>query len=247
MRSLLRRSFGIAAPRVSVRPAMPWPWRALVLAGLLAVAAGAGWLVVGVLHESGFAEREAAGHELARLQALSERQERELAALRMRAAQSEGQLKMEAAATADLARQVKALTFENAALKEDLAFFQTLMTGAGGREGTIAVNRFRLQPNGETGEYRFQLLLVQSGQRQKAFAGRLELLLDVQQGGRKTTVVFPSADDRDPREYLLDFRFFQRIEGSFKLPPGSAIHSAQVRVFESGSRTPKLVQAVNIP
>ena len=66
--------------------------------------------------------------------------------MRPRSAQAERQLQMERAATADLAKQVKSLAFENAALKEDLAFFQSLMSASGAREGGISVNRFRLQP-----------------------------------------------------------------------------------------------------
>ena len=49
-------------------------------------------------------------------------------------------------AAADLAKQVKALTFDNAKLKEDLAFFQSVMSPPGARDGAISVSRFRLQP-----------------------------------------------------------------------------------------------------
>ena len=94
-----------------------------------------------------------------------QRQDSELAELRAKISQADRQVQIDRAATVDLAKQVKSLAFENAALKEDLAFFQSLMSAPGGREGTISVNRFRLQPEAGAGEYRYQMLLVQPGQR----------------------------------------------------------------------------------
>jgi hypothetical protein len=91
---------------------------------------------------------------------------------------------MERAAAADLAKQVKALTFDNAKLKEDLAFFHSLMSAPGGREGAISVSRFRLLPEPATGGYRYQMLLVQSGRRTTEFHGKLQFIIDAQQNGR---------------------------------------------------------------
>ena len=175
-----------------------------------------------------------------------ETQEKELTELRARAAQNERQLQMERAAAADLAKQVKALTFDNAKLKEDLAFFQSVMAPPGAREGAISVSRFRLQPEGSTGEYRYQMVLVQSGQRSKEFRGRLQLVIDVQQEGRKVAVMVPNDKEIDAKDYQLNFKFFQRVEGTFKLNPGSVLQGVQVRVFENGSRSPKLTQNLNV-
>jgi hypothetical protein len=242
MLRLFRRSSGISAARMAVRPAVPWYWRSLrifVAGGLLLAGS---WLLAEALGGLGSPRQGGAERELERLQSTLERQEVELAELRMRGAQGERQLQMERAATADLATQVKALAFENAALKEDLAFFQSLMSAAGGREGTISVNRFRLLPEPVAGEYRYQMLLVQNGQRAKEFQGRLQFVLDVQHEGRKLVLVMPPEAEREGKDYQLNFKFFQRIEGTFKLMPGSVLKGMQVRVFENGARTPKLTQ-----
>ena len=157
----------------------------------------------------------------------------------------ERQLQIERAAAADLAKQVKSLSFDNAALREDLAFFQSL-SAVGGKEGTISVNRFRLQPGPVAGEYRYQMLLVQNGKRASEFHGKLQFVLDVQQDGRKVTLVVPPDTERETKDYQLSFKFFQRVEGSFKLTPGSVLKGMQVRVFENGVRTPKLTQPLNV-
>jgi hypothetical protein len=245
LRRLLRRSFGISAPRMAVRPDVPWHWRSLRIAAWAGVLVSGGWLVLNTLGGPASAGRDLEA-ELTRLQASVERQETELAALRSRNAQNERQLEMERAAGTDLAKQVKALTFENSKLKEDLAFFQSLMSGGSGREGALTVNRFRLQPEAAEGEYRYQMLLVQHGPKSKEFHGTLQFVLDVQHDGRKVALVLPADAEREAREYQLNFKFFQRVEGTFKLAPGSVLKGMQVRVFENGTRAPKLTQTLSV-
>ena len=231
---------------MAVRPDAPWYWKSLgVLAAAAALLAG-GWILASAFGGAGGLGNGGAQRELERLQAAVESKETELALLRSRSAHDDRQVHIDRAAATDLAKQVKALTFENAALKEDLAFFQSLMAGSGEREGAISVNRFRLQPQTSAGEYRYQLLLVQNSQRAKEFHGRMQLVLDVQHDGRKVVLVLPSEAERDGRDYQLNFRFFQRVEGTFRLMPGSVLKGMQVRIFENGARTPKLSQTLSV-
>ena len=160
-------------------------------------------------------------------------------------AQAERQLQMERATYADLVKQVKALTDENAGLKEDLAFFQTLMP-SGGKEGGVAVNRFMVQNDALPGEYRYRLLLTQTGQRSKDFQGRLQFVINLQQDGRKAVMTLPEEDDREARGYKLNFRFYQRVEGTFRVAPGTVVKSMQVRVLEGDSKEPRLTQMATL-
>lgn len=182
---------------------------------------------------------------LDRLAVELESQQRDTAELRARVTQSERQLQIERAAASDLAKQVKELSFDNAALREDLAVFQSLAKAEHRRKTGLTVNRLRLQQGVAAGEYRYQMLLIQSGQ-QKEFQGRIEFVLDVQQDGKTLSVTVPPENDRGAANYQLDFKFFQRVEGAFSVPPGGAVKSMQVRVFENGSPTPKLTQTVGV-
>lgn len=237
----LKRIFGISAERVTIRPDLPWYWRIAVVVLFVVAVAWAAFTVIG--HDPG---QEATRRELTRVQDEVQRQAQELTELRSKFSGADRQVQMDRAAAVDLAKQVKALTFENAKLKEDLAFFQSLMSSTGNREGAISVNRFRLQPEAVPGEYRYQLLLVQTGQRVREFNGTLQFVLDVQQDGRKLVLVLPAATDRESRDYRLSFKFFQRVEGTFKLTPGSVLRGMQIRVFENGAKTPSLTQALNV-
>lgn len=240
----LKQRFGIAAPRVAVRTHLPWYWRWFAIIAVGAGAAAVGWATYdsGMIF-AGFRQSEA-GHALAKPNQASARQEQEIAELRAQAARAERQLEIERATYGGLAKQVKSLAEENAALKEDLAFFQTLMP-AGGRDGAVTINRFNVHPEPLPGEYRYRLLLVQTGQREKEFQGSLQFVLNLSQNDKAVVLTLPPEAERDAKEYQLKFRFFQRIEGTFKVAPDAVVRSLQVRVFENGSKTPKLAQTVN--
>ena len=225
---------------MAVRPHVPWHWRAAQIAAVIAVAVTVAWA-----YSTGSVRTGGADPTQNQLRDRVQRQDAALAELRARIAQSDRQLQIERAAAGDLARQVKQLAFDNAALKEDLAFFQSLAKSDTERAAGISVNRLRLQPGAVPGEYRYQLLLVQSGER-KNFRGRLEFLLDVQQDGKRVALLVPAEAERGAADYQLDFKLFQRVEGTFRVAQGTEVKSMQVRVFENASRTPKLAQTVSV-
>ena len=240
----LKQRFGISAPRVAVHTHVAWYWRWLVLGSVVVVAAGLGWAILHpavALPEFGRADPGVAAE---RSKELSIREQQDLAELRSRAAAAERQLAIERATYEDLARQIKALTEQNAALKEDLAFFQSLMPAGGGAAG-VMIDRFKLQKEIMPGEYRYRLFLVQTGQRDRNFEGRLQLVVNLSENERTTALTVPPEGDRDAKEYRLNFKFFQRVEGTFKVSPDAVVKSLQVRVYEAGSKMPRLAHTVH--
>ncbi len=241
----IQRKFGISAPRVMVRTHVPWYLRWL---GLIVV----GGLLFGIVVSTydygmdfaGFRQREA-DRTLEKFMEKINSQQNEIAELRSKVTNAERQMQIERATYGDLEKQVKSFANENATLKEDLAFFQSLMP-ASGRNDAVTINRFRLQQDTLPGEYRYRLLLVQTGQRLKEFQGSLQFILNIEQGDRKAVLTLPLEQDRSAKEYQLNFKFFQRIEGTFKIAPDAVVKGMQVRVFENGSNAPKLTQSVNI-
>lgn len=241
----LQRKFGISAPRVAVHTHVAWYWRWLGYVVLGALVFGVGWTTYDYGMElAGFRQSEAA-RALARLNEEIGQRETQIAELRTQVATSERQMQIERATYGDLARQVKTLSEENAALREDLAFFQSLMT-AGGKAGAISINRFQVQPETLPGEYRYRLLLVQNGQRVKEFQGTLQFVLNLEQGERKFVITLPPEGEKNVKDYQVNFKFFQRVEGTFKVAPDAVVKSLQIRVFENGSVAPKLSHTVSI-
>jgi hypothetical protein len=236
--------FGIAAPRMAVRAAIPWylRWLSLIALAMVILFLSRAAYDFGKKF-AGFDQSEA-DREVQRLGAANAKMQQEFASMRGELAQSERQLQMERATYADLVKQMKTLTEENAGLKEDLAFFQTLMP-SGGKEGGVAVNRFLVQNDALPGEYRYRLLLTQSGQRSKDFQGSLQFVVNLQQDNNKVVMTLPAEGDKADKGFKLNFRFYQRVEGTFRVAAGAVVKSMQVRIFENGSTEPKLTQAVN--
>ncbi|HEU0289713.1 MAG TPA: DUF6776 family protein [Burkholderiales bacterium] len=241
----LQRKFGISAPRVAVRTHIAWYWRWLGYVALGAFVVGVGWTTYDYGMElAGFRQSEAA-QALARLNGEIRQRDARILELRSQVAAAERQMQIERATYGDLAKQVKSLAEENAVLREDLGFFQSLMA-AGGKEGALSINRFRVQPEALPGEYRYRLLLVQNGQRVKEFQGTLQFVLNLEQGDRKFVLTLPQEGEPNSKEYQVSFKFFQRVEGTFKVAPGAVVKSLQIRVFENGSIAPKLSQSVSV-
>jgi len=44
----------------------------------------------------------------------------------------------------------------------------------------------------------------------------------------------------------LNFRFYQRVEGTFRVAPGTVVKGMQVRVLEGDSKEPRLTQQANL-
>lgn len=159
----------------------------------------------------------------------------------------ERQAQIEHAANLETAKQLKGLNEENLRMHEDLAFFQNLsLSGMRGKE--LSIQRFNIEHDTLPGEYRYRLLLVLSGQqRAKEFQGNLQLLVNAQQNGKKMVVMFPQEGmATEDAAYRLNFKYYQRIEHSFQLPPDMSVESVQVRVFENGASEPKLKQNLSL-
>lgn len=239
-----RQRFGISAPRMTVQTHVAWYWRLLGLVAVLFCSlAVAAWIYNAGRRIGGFDSGEAK-------QALSQLRERvgtltkESAALRASVNASESKLEIERAVQAQLTKQVKTLEDENARLKEDLAFFDNLIPSTR-HDNSLLISRFRVDPGDLPGEFRYRLLLMQGGERVQPFRGNLQLLVSLQQDGKNAIITVPevAAD----KAYKLSFKYFQRVEGTFRVPPGAKVEAVRVRIYQDGSAHVRATQSFNLP
>ena len=136
----------------------------------------------------------------------------------------------------------------NIRLKDDLLFFQNLPLAQGESESDLSILRLKVERDSLPGEYFCRMILVQSvKQRGKAFQGKMQLIVNAVQNGKKVVLQFPL--ENAPQElaaYQLNFKYFQVIDRAFKVSPDLVIESVQVRVFEQGVREPKVVQSIGL-
>jgi hypothetical protein len=242
----LKRKFSISAPRLSVRPFVPWYVRwAIILPFLFAAGGLIWWAYDSGLELAGF-HRGLAEKELDELRGKVTFLTDENAKFANQVASSERQMQIDQSAMLETSKQIKGLTDENEALKEDLSFFQNLPLTAG-REGDLSIHRLKVEANSLPGEYHCRLLLVQEvQQRGKEFQGNMELLVSGEQAGRKVVLQFPQENSPEVAASQLNFKYYQRVDRVFKTPPDVHINSIEVRVFEKGSHEPKVKQTVGL-
>lgn len=217
----------------------------MALLGVALAVVAASWATYHYGREfAGFRKSEIES-ETRRLNELAGTQAAEIADMRAKLAAIDSQRQIEAVTYGDLVKQVKSLSNENARLKDDLAFFQSLLPVAG-RDDAIALGQIKVEPDAVPGEYKYRLLLVQGGQRPADFMGHVQIVVSAQQGAEKLVLALPPVADGKIREYQLNFKSFQRVEGAFKVTPGAVVKSVQVRVYQNGASAPKLVKSVNI-
>lgn len=242
----LRRKFSISAPRLAVRPHVPWYVRwAITLPFILAAGGVVWWAYDSGLELAGF-HRGLAEQELEVLRSRVALLDAENAKMANQMASDERQAQIERSAMQETALQVKSLNEENEQLKEDLSFFQNLPLTAG-READLSIHRMKVEADSLPGEYHCRLLLVQNvQQRGKEFQGNLQLLVNGEQDGKKVVIQFPQENASDVAAHQLSFKYYQRVDRVFKLPEDMHVESVQVRVFEKGAREPKVKQTVTV-
>ena len=243
----VRKRFGIAAPRVAVHSPIPWYLRWLGVALLLGLsAAAAAWIYDAGRRYAGFDESEVQGELSTTKRQLSAAQA-ELEQLRAAANASDRRLAIERTAQEKLAQQIRALEQENSKVKEDLATFESMLSSES-RSGTVlTIYRFNVEPDVLPGEYRYHLLLVTPrSRREREFNGRMELVVNLVDGGRNAMMSFPEPGDASASEFRLAFKYFRRVEGTFRVNPKARVENVQVRIFETGSNQPRAIQTVGL-
>jgi len=238
------RHFSISAPRLAVRPHVPWYVRwAIMLPFVLGIGGVVWWAYDAGMTLAGFhrgeAEQEIASlrERVAQLEALNAEQAKQIAV-------QERQAQIQQAAADEVQEQVNALHDENLRLREDLAFFQNLPLTAG-RDADLSIHSLKLEPGSLPGEYHCRMLLVQGVQRRgRVFEGDLQILVNGDQGGQKVVLQFPQPDSPEIAAQRLSFKYYQRVDRIFRLPQGVHVDSVEVRVFEKGMPEPKVSQTV---
>jgi hypothetical protein len=229
---------------MTIRSHLAWYWRWLI--NILAMAAVAGivwWLVENSYRITGF-DREEARQQISTLGEENVLLRRDLETARANVAERDRQLAIDKAAQMELARNVAQLQDENAALKEDLGFLRNIMSSGTTPEG-LGIANLKVEQDGAPNEYRYRMLLTQGGQRKQDFKGRIQLLAQVAHQGSLSTLTFPEPSAGEGAG-AVDFRFYQKVDGRFRIPEGAVLKGYEVRVIALPGGQVKLSRSVNV-
>jgi hypothetical protein len=243
----LRQRFGIAAPRVAVRSQIPWYWRWLGLALFLGLTAASGaWIYDAGRRFAGF-DRSEVQDELSLAQRELGAARAELERLRAMSNAAESRLAIERTAQQKLAEQIRVLEQENARTREDLATFESMLVSDARNANGLTIYSFKVIPDVLPGEYRYRLLLVTPTARgAREFTGRLELEVNLTDNGQNAMMTFPEPADAGATAFRLSFKYFRRVEGTFRVSPKAKVEGVQARVYETGSTQPRATHAASL-
>jgi hypothetical protein len=240
----LRQTFGISAPRMSVRTHLSWRWKIPALLGLLLLIVGMWWWGFDFGQFLGGFDRGQVAERQEKLESQLAQFRDENVKLRARAAQLESDLNITEGAQATLSKQSLELQAENTQIKEELAFLQKLFSDTG-KKGTISIQRLSAERERDDA-YHYSLLVVRGGNPSDEFAGQLTLHAGLLSGGRLATVALPDDQPDASATLKLKFKYFQRIEGTIRVPPGSQLKTLQASVLELGQPSPRATKSLNI-
>ena len=192
----------------------------------------AGWIYDAGQRFAGF-HQGASEHEIAAMRERIAQLESDLESARKVANSSESRMRIESTAQERLSLQIGALEEENTRLKADLATFESLAGGQTGDSG-LSISGLQILPVGG-GQYRYRLLVAQTGDKKdKEFKGMIQLIATVQRGKETVMMQFPAAGDPAASQYQVNFRYFRRLEGTFKVAAEAQIHRVEVRLIQDG-------------
>ncbi len=226
---LLRRRLTISAPRMSVRSALPWPFRWAMLAIVLGFCSAIGlWAF-----EFG---KDIAGLERGSKEELTQLRT-DVTALRaeLASAKAERDEAQSVANTADtlvtaekashvkLLAQVKQLEADNRLLRDDLGVFEKLIP-AGAADG-LAIRGLQAELIGST-TLKWQTLVMQPGRNTQEFNGRLEITFAGTLNGKPWSTTLPDGP------MAIKVKQYGRMEGEFAIPPQVQVKSVSARVLE---------------
>jgi hypothetical protein len=234
---MLRR-MSISAPTLSISTKMPWWLRLLALFVGLALAAAAGvWLYEQGSTFAGF-NKDSIQKELERLKTENKTLIDDRERLTKSSITAESGLIIEKAISKQIASQSKALEAENAQLKEDLRFFESLLPATGGGD-SISVRNLRGQLDLANNRLIVRLLVMQGGKQTHNFLGTVQVNASGSIDGKPVSWVYPSPAASTEAVGKLNFSRYQRVELTIPLANVAAktavLKSLQVKVMQGGS------------
>lgn len=235
LKRLFARLFGVSAVRMTIRRHVPWPLRLLPLALAIAVSAVCAVWLWQMLFGNVSATQNAQSAEIARLKSELEGVNAERLRLEAIVNSADSQIKVEQTAASRLVGQIKSLEQDNARLKSDVAYFESLLPAAGQSDAGVSIRRFEVMQEAQGSQLRYRALVLQGGRQEKEFSGSVQLVVATMNAGKPVNWTWPDQAGPEMRDRgRLSFKRYQRLEGVIDLPAGSTVRSVQLRVLEKG-------------
>lgn len=221
---LLRRRLTVSAPRVSVRSALPWPFRWLLGAVVLGFSGAVALWAFEFGKDIAGLDRNAK-QELAQLRLEVQQLRTDLVKAQSVANTSDSLLTAEKAAQEQLVVQIRQLQASNQELRNDLGFFERLIPGTG--TDALAIRGLQAERVSEA-QIKWQALMIQAMKNAPDFRGALEITFAGTLDGK------PWSLSQAPTPQPVVIKSYLRQEGVVDVPPGAVVKTVTARILQGG-------------
>ena len=240
----IKRKFGVFAPQVSVRPNVPWYLRWLVIIVLVVLVLLLCWVMFDAGRRISNSDKNGISHESNQLSNFNNRLKGENDKLRAQVAEFQLQMQMDSTTRNNITERINVLEDKNDQLKEELVFWENIVSGKGRATGNIFIYHFKVEKSQVPRKYSYNLVLLQGGEKINDFQGALAFTAHLWQDGKK--VKMPITTENSTKRFNLKFKIYHRAEGSFEVLPETVVEALEVKVYENGKKKAKSMRLVNL-
>lgn len=221
----------LVSSRMTINQHVPWPIKFAFIAAVIGVGGAIAMWTYDMGRSFAFGPKFSPEQVTAlqeKVASLTEERDQLLAT----ATTIESQQNIEKATQKQLTDQINALSAENNRIKEDLAFFESLMPSANRPQG-LTLQKTKIEMVAAN-QLRYRTLVMQGGKSAREFSGEMHISLTLVQAGKPVMMDFPDPKSGDAGKLKLSFKQYQRVEGQISLPEGATVKSVQMTVLEKG-------------
>ncbi len=219
---LLRRRLSVSAPRVSVRSALPWPFRWLMAAIVLGFSGALALWAFEFGKDIAGLDRNAK-HELEQLREELKVLRADLSSAQSVSNTSESLLTAEKAAQEQLVMQIRQLEADNLVLRSDLGFFERLIPGSG--SGDLSIRGLQVERL-DAAQLKWQVLMIQAAKNAPDFKGTLEITFSGTLDGKP----WSKTQAPDPQPVLI--KGYLRQEGLLDVPMQAVVKTVTAKIYQ---------------
>ncbi len=212
---------------------------AIVILGIL-VAAGA--IYQYGLSQGGF-EFSIASVKQSRLHSKVKKLESENQELRETLARAERSLQMNETTYKELDRSLKTSAQEIVRLREEISFYRNILSPENKQPG-VRIQSLHVEGTEKASIFQYKLVVIQALKHDRAVHGRARFEISGLQAGKNTVLQFPGTK---ARAIIVNFKYFQDIEGKFELPANFEPSRIKVIVSTRGRDAKNLEKEFNWP
>lgn len=196
---------------------------------ILAILVAAGAIYEYGLSQGGF-EFSIASLKQSRLEKRLQKLKSENQELREALARSERTLQMNETTYKELADSLTGSAQEIVKLREEISFYRNILSPENKQPG-VRIQSLHIDSTEKNTVYQYKLVVIQALKHDRAVRGSARFEIAGLQAGKNTVLQFPGPKSRS---IIVNFKYFQDIEGKFELPANFEPNQIKVIVSTRG-------------